>query len=261
MTRLFAAALAALWLFAAAPSFAASPVLNPTTGTGGVATGANITSPNLTTTATNCVVFAIVFANNATTVSTVKSVTGGQSFTKLAGFDSTPALIEVWFLESSAVFNDTIEATLTGTSGITNLAIGVFGVHGVANLSSPFDPNGVLPVTGNGTATTASVTYSTTNADDLLLWVAVNGSTSSGATGQPATPTGFTNIIGAPSNNGGGSIFATLAFQSLSSAQSSVAISSTVASVVGNWAVIAFAVTADGSVTVIPLPAFFPFAF
>lgn len=254
--------LAALWLLIAAPAFAASPVLNPTSGTGGVANNAtNITSPNLTTTATNCDVFAVVFWNDATTVSGVQSVTGGQSFTHVGGFSSNSAGVDVWFLPSSAVFNDTIKATVTGGVSGTNLAIAVFGVHGVANIAAPFDPNGVLPVVGNGASSPAVITYSTTNPDDLLFWAAANGSNSSGSMGQPATPTGFTNIVAAPSNNGAGSVFATVNFESLTSAQTSVAISSTIAATVGNWGAIAFAVTADGSVTVIPPPAFFPFAF
>lgn len=234
----------------------ASPSLNPAAGQSGTNSGTNalVTSGTLTTTVTNTIIIAVVYWDrNAATVSSVKSVTGGANFTRLGGIltgaTTTIVAADVWFLGSSGTFSDTIQATLSSTPG--NGVIHVFGVQGCAGLTlgTGFDPNGALPATATGTTSPSTVTYSTTNADDLIIAAVVNGSGSSGASGAPAVPTGFTNILTTSQPLGSGSINVRTSLLSVAAAQTNATETCTIAATVNQVNAIVFALTADGGLT------------
>src|SRR5260370_1158282 len=211
----------------------ASPSLNPAAGVSAINATTTITSPTLTTTVTNTVIIAVVYSERtAASVSSVASVTGGLSFTRFGGFSTgsgtTLMFTDVWFLGSATTFSDTIKATLNVTPG--NAVMHCFGVQGCAGITllSAFDPNVGLPFTVTGTTSPSTITYSTSNPDDLILTCWLNGNSSAGTAVAPAIPTGFTNILTTTNAAGSGSVGTRTSLLSVSATQSSATATCTV---------------------------------
>ncbi len=129
--------------------------------------------------------------------------------------------IEIWTCQLAAQFN--VAAALTTTSltldqVIDDAVVTVFAVENLFNITTPFDPNVSIP---NGATVTVSapppiLTFSTTNADDLLLFISSQGSNPGGL----GTPTGWTSIGGG--TNGGGARYqnSNICIKSVSAPQS-----------------------------------------
>jgi hypothetical protein len=137
----------------------------------------NSMSASLTTAKTNDIVLAIGFAGAGG--GTVTSVTDGASLVWHSRFNSAIGsrnMFCYWALAASLLSADSITVNMADIDTLV-----VFGVNG-ANTGSPFDTNGSLPAT----AAAASVTVSTSNANDFLF-----GFNAGGSAGIPA---GWSNI-------------------------------------------------------------------
>lgn len=97
--------------------------------------------------------------------------------------------VEAWWAYSSAAFSGNISVTYGSTA---TPRLGVFGISGIANPSSPFDPSGSFPArTVNANMTSVSNTISTNNADCFLIGLYRNDS---GGIGTITRPSGFSLI-------------------------------------------------------------------
>lgn len=160
----------------------------------------------LTTTNANDIIFAVASGNGKLSAVSGASLTWVMR-SQAAGSNNLN-VTTFWALAPSILTS----ATLTLTwSASTFMSCWVFGVSG-ANSSSPFDPNGGLPVQD---INVASGTYSTTNANDLVI-----AANSCNYSATPAVPTGFTAIAG-PNT----SYFGQCCYQILSSPQSGTTVS------------------------------------
>lgn len=231
----------------------ASPSLNPaaanTVSTTGVT--ATITSGTLTTTVNNTRILAIIFSERtAASVTSVVSVTGGHAFTRYGGISTgsgtSTSFIDVWYFDTGATtFSDTIKATLNASSG--NAVLVTCGVQNFVG----FDLNAVLPASSTGSTSPQSVTYSTSNPDDLVFLCALNSTTSgSGSAGQPAAPTGWTRIGGKANNFGTGFMAGSVSTLATSTVQTNSTVSYTIPTTVGPSLVsFVFALTSDSSIS------------
>lgn len=134
-----------------------------------------------------------------------------NSNTPLSGFDPT---IEIWTAPATSQFNSagsSLTWAITFSAEVDNAVLIPMGVAGLQSLSSPYDPDGSLPgnaVTASST-TPPTITYSTTDAYDLLLMA-----TTSSAGGHLGTgPTGWTTVDS--KNNGSGTQWSTLIVSAL----------------------------------------------
>lgn len=148
------------------------------------------------TTASDCLWCAMCLEKNASTTMQVNSmssagVTWKNVLRKSFSFSGIPYTVELWKapLGSRTTYGATtvtvnMNAVVDGIAGVFFATVGDF-VPGGCTL----DPNASLPATGGQASTPPAVTFSTTNPDDLLLWVA-------GAdTGSlQVNPNGWTNI-------------------------------------------------------------------
>lgn len=146
---------------------------------GTVTSGSNVCV--LTTTSANDVIILQVKYTGSTTI----GVSDGSSLTWTkrisAGIVNGIGLDEWYAVSPTALSSDTI--TVSGiVSGARCVAFGVSG----ANTSVPFDPNGSLPGSQSNAATsTAAVTISTNNANDMLV-VAIDTLNSMGTVTRPS---------------------------------------------------------------------------
>jgi hypothetical protein len=143
--------------------------------------GSSITM-NLTTTNPNDLIYISVVESSSQTVS---SITSNPSliWTRRASVPySSSRHLETWYAVRSLSGSISITITLSGS---TNAAAVAFGVSG-ADTASPFDGDAV---SNSGSGTSASVTKSTSNANDFIIGAL-------GVEGNPSlTPwTGFTLI-------------------------------------------------------------------
>lgn len=176
----------------------------------------SLASPTFTTTVGNVIIIAVVqCGNNTSSPPTVTSVTAsGLTFalrgalTGGAGVNTTRT--EVWWALASSTFSGAITANYSGNS--QESFINVFG-YSAANTTSPFDPNGALPVLAAFNSAAPSGTFTTTNAHDYLLNY-VQGPGNFPAFNNP--PTGFTTLT---SNNDFGENYSVGADETVSTVQ------------------------------------------
>lgn len=98
-------------------------------------------------------------------------------------------------------------ATMAGDGFVNHGTWSQFSVVGLPDLSNPFDPNVLVPVTAknvSGTSSAAAVPgVTTTNSNDLLVGLFVNHDFNAAVTPSPAA--GWTTIVGPRQDNGGAS--------------------------------------------------------
>jgi hypothetical protein len=164
------------------------PALDGTaTGIGGSSYSVPFTL-TLSTTHTNDVIFVACVTPFTHIATAGVSDTAGLTWTQRAG--GTDPLNEYWAKSPGVLSGDTITVTLAATgNSYSCIAWGVSG----ANVTSPFDPNGLLPHYNASSAT--GITISTTN--NFTFAYAIFQTSSTGVPGS-----GFT-IIGAGASEGG----------------------------------------------------------
>lgn len=141
-------------------------------------------SHGLTTTLTNDIIIAVIYAEANITVNSVVAASGVPGgFTRRASATNGAVKMEIWHgLAPSALAGVAITANLSGSSPGTSIAL--MGVNGVFDTANPWDSNTNVPV--NNTAG-AGVSITTTFAKDLLIYAV-------GAVGtfsNLGTPTGW----------------------------------------------------------------------
>lgn len=223
----------------------------------GTATAASSAAATLTTTLTNNVIVAFVEASDPSATPTISSVAGASltwtkratySFTFTANTASKMIVEEWWAPSTGALTTQAITATAGGT--YDHVSIIVFGVNGVASLSSPFDPNAILPVLYNAPNTggnknpnvggTDRPTFNTTNANTMAIGYYASVSS---PTNRADTPVSWVSIQ--ENNNSAGTAWSnTVAqYQVFASPQASKAMSWRDAG--NNYLIIADALTSD----------------
>lgn len=161
----------------------------PTIDGYGQATYSNNTSGivTLSTTGTADFIFVACIHDNATVINNVTGT--GLTFTKRASINDGNGDLELWCAPASAALSSEV-ITLT-FSGLCASVITAFGVQGV----NAFDSNGSIPGSNNF----GSVTVSTTNSPDMILWISGTQS-SSGTVTAGDLPSGFSLIAPAQTN-------------------------------------------------------------
>ena len=174
----------------ASPSITQSGTIFGSTTASVVVTNPAITSPS------DCLWLAFCVEKGAGITITGTSVSSaGVTWTNRARqtftFGSIPYTVELW---SAALGSRTTYGATSVTIQLSGVCDGWAGVFwGVTGDHTPglctIDPNGSLPATGGAASVPPPCTFSTTNKDDLLLWV--GGSDSESMQDQP---NGWTNI-------------------------------------------------------------------
>ena len=204
--------------------------------------GAGTTFPiTLTTSLSNDII--VVWIYTESTSGGVKHVTGvvggGLTWAQRSTTDnvaSNSANIGVWWaLAPSPLLAVTITVSLSGPTD--DYVLVAFGVNGCYTLF-PWDGNASLPAANITTISPLTVSVSTTQKNDFIFGMmgAVQNS-------LPGTPSGFTLIDGANTNAGGLDAGAAAWYQTTTSAQTGLVISST--STGGGKILVGDALTAD----------------
>jgi hypothetical protein len=212
--------------------------------------GTSAAFPGLSTsTANDTIIVFICWDQNSGVPCTVRNVTstnltfkrrgGVQSCLSGAGFST----IEEWVAVASGTLSGEV-ITVSFTNAMDNLSMLVQAFTG-APAAAPYDSNAGLPATAQ-VATSAvppTVTFSTSKADDLLLYVSCN---SSGATqGGANVPAGWTEL--GTVNNASGSLFCymTVAYKSVSATQSGATVACASATAEVSYVGLVDAITTD----------------
>lgn len=267
------ACLIALALCLSTPAFAVSPNIDAgtnakfTISNWSVNTSFSSTANVFQTSGNNQLAIAVISyeGNNALHVNSFTVSISGTTLTfslisgarVQSGAGQDYQAIEFWQCQVPSQFNSGAATTTTAmtTSGsLDDAFITVFSVQALGSIAAPFDPNGSLPVgaTPTGNVVGPTLTYSTTNADDLLLFTgATSGNTSGG------TPTGWTLV--SSGINGGGAKFQgqRVSTKSVSSAQTSQTVADSSGVTTSSWAALMLAFTANGVTP--PATSKFPF--
>ena len=167
---------------------------------------ASSVSLTLSTTQSNeiVMVYAIVKSATLTSVSDTDSLSWHQRYT-------TSSTYEWYALAPSALSSDAIKVTFSTTPASEQVV--AFSLYGVD--SSSFDPGSGVPASSTGSSSSPSVTFSTSNGDDLVIGYMSNNHAATVVT----YPSGYIPITTATSNG-----WEYLAYYDFSSAQSGTAI-------------------------------------
>lgn len=195
--RCLAALLIAILIWCGAAR-AASPTIATGSATNRAGSGGSSLAVTVTTIPANSVVFFAVYTLCATgAAATATSVTSPDlTWVRLTGSSQTATNatnMELWWAPSSgSIASETITVNLSRSITLGMEVYG-FAVSGAYNINSPFDRNPAATqannnVTGGG-GSGPTLTQSTSQPDDLLLFV--NGTNASGSGGAP---TGFSLI-------------------------------------------------------------------
>ena len=173
----------------------------------------------------------------------------GKVINTTAGQEDTT--IEVWAAEASSAFNPSgasLTYTIDWTTGgeIDNVALSLFAVEGLYNIAAPYDQNLSLPASAfNTTNTTApAVTYSTTQAHDLLIFLSANAAPFAGNT-QPVAPSGWTQIALENENNGLAGVTLGVNTKAVSATQTGATVQDAATGNQTSWTGLVLALTAD----------------
>lgn len=199
------------------------------------------------------VVVAVVQYGETSGTPAVSSISvSGLTFTKRSGVINTTSsahrsTTEVWTAPFTSGFNhggSSLTWTFNFSSNVDDATVGLFAVTGVYSTSSPFDNGSVPDSAFNTTSTTPpAATYSTSQADDLLIYISGRTNGISGT----STPSGWT-LLGSKANNGGTNYaYQNVYYKSVSATQSgqTVADASTTNDV--SWTSYVDAFTADNN--------------
>jgi hypothetical protein len=187
-------------------------------GSAAIRTSGSSTNVNLTTTVSGDLICVVVTTLGASV--TVSSVTAtGLTFTKVQSIvqnsSGTFNMLDLWTAVASGTLSSkTITVTLSAS--VFNLSMSAFGVTGLFSTSTPYDPNVLTPLTTAANPITA-LSITTTNADDLLLYLA----TAQSANGNGGAPTGFTQFA---SEGGTGFVDILCNYKSVSATQSGTSV-------------------------------------
>jgi hypothetical protein len=197
-------------------------------------TGLTFSVTGLSTTTTTDVIFIhVVLAPTTVTVSSLS--TSGitwQTSARKATTDCTVHMETWWGSTTSALTTQTTTITLSGTP---TAASGIITAFASGDTSNPFDSNAGVPInTASGACNTASAptsgTFSTTNANDMLICAHGSGTTiteTAGAIGGTTATLGLT-VSGASQSN-------SMEWRAVSAAQSSI--TGAFGTVVKNWGI------------------------
>lgn len=176
----------------------------------------------LTTSAAGMIVAIVGFNRSAAAASvTAITSTSGLVFTRRytkSEPGSNHDKIEMWTAPSAgAKTNEAV--TVTTDLAVNAGAVCVFGVKDVFSTATPFDPNAGLPYSNTATGTgNPVVTYSTSKANDLLIFNQAGDKSGAGA-----GLTGFTTLFNTTNGSGAGAFFGmSVAWKSVAAIQSAV---------------------------------------
>lgn len=187
---------------------------------------------SLSTTYSSDVIFCIVAGNGTSQIPTITD-SSGLTWTQRSSAQSTTNnyfVFEFYALANNPLSGDQIKASIASAA---NMRIVSFGISG-AKTSSPFDVN---PVIASGIySTQPSVSISTTNSNDMILGLLIEGGSPTITQGS-----GFSTIASVAF---GPEVFGE--YQTVSSLQSNLAVGAS-ASPNNDWAIIADAIQAAPS--------------
>ena len=163
-----------------------------------------------TTKANDVICLAVTIDETSGTAPSITSVTSTSSlvWTLRASSNTTPSVnggITLYYYTAPSIAILTNEViTFSFSVTIDEYSAVAFGVNGCNSINLPFDPNVSLPVTVQTAAGTTNFTQtvtgiSTTNNDDLLIFLAAYDGNPAGSQGLPS---GFTVIQTQQNNNG-----------------------------------------------------------
>jgi hypothetical protein len=196
--------LSALLLLSTFPVSAATPTADGSAVVGNVATGTSSGTVTLSTSLTNDIIYISTFARsqgssspNITSI-TSSHVTWARRAQKQDHFTSGSADCagcwadtELWWGAASATLSsEVITITYAATFDVDSKAdVVVQAFNGTTSIVTPFDPNGVLPVTAGLVAQVPSITLSTSNTNDMMVGVlgGIIAAANCAATGWTAT--------------------------------------------------------------------------
>lgn len=228
----------------------AQPAIDTSNGGAGysatVSTTTSISVAVTTAAANEEVIVCTGVGSTSSTPPQITSVTGGGlTFTLLGrttASGSTSAVDTECYGAHAATALSAVTLTATFATTFDDACILAFGVTGTN--ATPFDSNVSLPATASqasGTASTLSVTASTTNAHDLLLYAtATNSSTTYTTAG-----TGFTYISRVANNGGTNYARLMVSFQAVTTVQTGASFAATGTTVTPPQSAFLVAATSD----------------
>lgn len=215
MRKSLAASIAFLLCLLAWRAWAGAPTLDTNHGGGNQSGGTTITVSATTASTNNVVMVAVVGGTSVAGGTPITFTVTGCSLTwhnrtrqAAVTAQNRPLDVETWWASAATTLSGcTITATADRT--IDDASIGYWSVNNLFSQSSPFDSNVGLPYVLDchscSTSTDATVSITTTQADDLIF--AVIGTNTGNFTGLNFSP-GYLILI--TENNSGGSYFSSL---------------------------------------------------
>ena len=202
------------------------------------------------------VVVVVSYESDSSTPPTISGITESSStltFSKVGYKKSTETsgeTIEVWTAPATSQYNaaaSSLTLTINWTSGASNIddyAVLAFAVQGVASITSPLDSNSGLPASASNDGTSATpptVTFSTSQADDLLIGISARARD----TGGTVVPSDWTQIGSVGTEAGG--LYQQLAayYKSVNATQSSASFKDASTANDPSWTEMVLAFTAD----------------
>lgn len=204
------------------------------------ASGTTITL-SLSTTKSPDVLYLSTTEGGSVTVSTVASSPTLTWTQRVSLPFSNNKHAETWYAIWSSSGTISITVTLSGAASGAGVAYGISG----ANTAAPFDTNAAVPSTASGSAgTAASMTISTSNANDMIIGAL-------GVKGNPTltTGTGFTLVLTQAAGSGGNSLEGSDQYQVVSTTQSNLAVGYSWGGA-QDWGIVADAITAASPATI-----------
>ncbi len=198
---------------------------------------AGTVSVSLTTTVANDVIYVVVGADLASGTINVPTATGLTFTQRGSTVSSTGSEVAAFYAIATTSGTRTITATTASANGIAIVAFGVSG----ANTASPFDTHAGIPATATGTGSSASVTMSTTNANDFIIGGFAGTQGTAGSAGSGFTLIQTVNAAGNTNNFQTGS-----EDKIVSSAQTNLAVTFTLTTA-SNWQGIADAIVSGST--------------
>jgi len=198
-----------------------------------------------TSTSNGLCVLVIGYETPGATQPHVTSVTSSHlTFTKYANYapgSTNKVAVEIWTAPISGTLSSEVITVNTSVNVDDGCIIG-FGVNGCYSNAAPFDNNIGLPATNYGIGNPI-VTYSTSQADDLLLFTQCGDKATSGG----SNPVGWTTV--ATASNSGAALFCGLGVfvKSVSSAQIIQAVTNPTGAINSDSVALVTAFTADNA--------------
>jgi len=209
--------------------------LDGSASAGSTVAGTATISVALTTAQFPDVIYVVVANDNGATINvpTASGLTFTQRGSQVNG--RSESIADFYAIASSPLSSVTITATDGGRNDMVIVAFGIVG----ANTASPFDTHAGIPASATGRGTSASVTISTTNANDFIIGAFADSGTHRPSRGTAGT--GFT-LIATQGDNADQIVDGSAEYQIVSTAQTNLAVTFTADPSASDWAGIADAV-------------------